>query len=270
MDDFPHVADTRVFEVKKDYDPKKLSKFLLDTIPLSWRELLDLYQHEIRDVGLVLTKLILDKGHLVCPEPWNIWRALALTPWPLVKVVILGQDPYPQADDGIPAATGCCFECRAGDPIQRSLGNIFCVLAANFPGGEGDPYPKFEHPDSGDLTSWATQGVLLLNCSLTMNAGQPNSHKDIWQFMPLRILQFLSKKRQGVVYMLWGNDAKKYEPHINKNGNLILQASHPVARGGANSFLRCKHFREANDYLVRTKQEPVDWTLKPGARFFPE
>ena len=259
--EIPSANEIGLIQPSKDYDPRKLSELLLATVPLGWRELLDLYQPEIRDVGIVLSKLIINQKHKVCPQPWNIWRALRLTPWPQVKVVILGQDPYPQCENGKPAATGCCFECRPGEPIQRSLEHIFCVLAANFKGEPGDTCGRFKFPDTGDLSKWATQGVLLLNCSLTMNAGEPNSHKDIWGFFPLRVLQFLAKMRKNVVYMLWGRDAKKYEQYINKNGNLLLEASHPVARGSNNTFLTCTHFRDANEYLVKHNQTPIDWVL---------
>lgn len=260
LEGIPAVEDVRLFDIAT-YDPKNISQLLLDTIPLGWRELLDLYRDEIRDVGIVLSKLATMQGHRICPQPWNIWRALTLTPWPTVKVVILGQDPYPQWQDGTPAATGCAFECRPGDTIQRSAHNIFCVLAGNFKGDPGDTCGQFRFPDTGDLTKWATQGVLLLNCALTMNAGEPNSHKEIWRFLPLRILQFLGKMRHNVVYMLWGRDAKKYEPFVQRNNNLVLEASHPVAHGSNNTFLSCKHFREANDYLVKTNQTPIDWVL---------
>ena len=176
-----------------------------------------------------------------------------MTPWSQVKVVIIGQDPYFQVEKGVPSATGCSFECRPGDPIRQSLKNILLVLAKTIPG--------FKFPDSGDLTKWATQGVLMANACPTVEAGKPGSHKIIWKFFMLRVLQFLSKKRKNVVYMLWGRDAQSYRTAITTSTNFILEASHPVAQGKSNDFLTCDHFNQCNRHLEATEQSPIDWTL---------
>lgn len=246
-------VETKLFNVQ-DFKLEELPEFLPNLIPLGWIELLRDYETEISDAGKTLCRLVKNERQLICPRPHDIFKALTLTPWWEVKVVIIGQDPYYQADDGIPSATGCCFECRPGDPIRQSLKNIFTVLKKTIDG--------FEIPDSGDLSKWASQGVLLLNASLTTNANVANAHKSIWKFFPLRILQFLSKKRKNVVYMLWGRDAQAHRDAISTSTNLILTSSHPVAQGAANDFLRCDHFNDCNRHLVATGQTPIDWRLK--------
>lgn len=252
-----HEMDTpkiksELFQPSKDFDINKFDEQILTLMPLSWRTLFDNYENELRDVAMVLKELA-KKGEVICPQPWNIFRSISLTPWYDVKIVIVGQDPYYQVENGIPAATGCCFECRKGDMVRRSLENIFIVLAKTVKG--------FQLPEHGELTKWATQGVLLMNATLTTRKDVPNAHEKIWQFFPMRLLQHLSKVRKNVVYMLWGNNAKSYGKYIQKSTNLILEASHPVAQGKANTFLSCNHFNEANKYLVENGQTPIDWTL---------
>ncbi len=249
----PPVKDIIFFNISTDYDNQKLSEFLVQHIPLGWRELLDLYKLELQDVGTVLSKLIRTNKHVIAPSPWNIFRSLSLTPWVMTKVVIIGQDPYYQIENGIPSATGCCFECREGDPIRRSLANIFTVLGRTVKG--------FTIPESGDLTRWAEQGVLLLNGAMTTRVGEVGAHKDIWKFFPIRVLQFLAKMKTNVVYMLWGRDAQNFLPYIYKNSNLVLEASHPVAHGNHNTFFKCNHFNEANEYLIAKGQSSINWVL---------
>jgi uracil-DNA glycosylase len=244
--------ETKIFRPSVDFDIKKFDEQILTLMPLSWRNLFDNYERELRDVATVIKSLV-EKGETICPQPWSIFRSLSLTPWYDVKVVIVGQDPYYQVESGIPVATGCCFECRKGDIIRRSLENIFLVMKKTVKG--------FELPADGDLSKWAVQGVLLLNATLTTRENEANAHEKIWQFFPMRLLQYLSKVKKNVVYMLWGNNAKAYGKFIQKNTNLLLESSHPVAQGKANTFIHCNHFNETNDYLVKTGQSPIDWTL---------
>jgi uracil-DNA glycosylase len=248
--DFPK---SKLFRTDTEYSPINLPKLMVAMIPLGWRELFNNYERELSTVGVVLKRKIMDEKRIVCPSPVNVYRSLILTPWWNVKVVIIGQDPYYQVEDGVPSATGCCFECREGDPIRQSLRNIFTVLTKTVKG--------FTMPKSGDLTKWAVQGVLLLNASLTTEKGKPNEHKDIWPFFALRILQFLSIKKSNVVYMLWGRDAQCHKNAIAAGKNFILMASHPVAYTNSNTFLNCDHFNEANQCLTSSGQTPIDWRL---------
>lgn len=252
MNNVEKRVTTELFQPSKDFDIKKFDEQILKLMPLSWRELFDNYQNELKDVANVLKDLAA-QGQVICPQPCFIFKSLSLTPWFDVKVVMIGQDPYYQVENGIPAATGCCFECRKGDVVRKSLENIFLVMKKTIPG--------FKMPENGDLTKWAVQGVLLLNATLTTRENVPNAHEKIWQFFPMRLLQYLSKKKKNVVYMLWGKNAKAYEKYIQKNTNMILEASHPVAQGKSNTFLHCNHFNEANEFLVKTGQSPIDWSL---------
>lgn len=247
----PFVKDLRIIKID-EIDTRNLDQLWTQIIPVGWGELFYLYEREISDAGKVISNLIHIEGHRLCPQPWNIFRSFTMCPWYNVKVVIIGQDPYYQINNE-PVATGCCFETRVGAPMNRSLENIMLVLHKTI--------PDFKIPKNGDLRKWAMQGVLLLNASLTTTEGQANAHKDIWKFMPIRVLQFLGKMRKNTVYMLWGSEAKKHASSINKACNLILQANHPVARSAQNSFLKCNHFNEANEYLVEHGKTPIDWKL---------
>lgn len=249
-----YVDKNITFEIES-YDPSnpQLDQLFVDLIPVAWNEVLYGCINEIRDAGRVLNRLILKENHDIVPHPWNVFRALALCPPDHVKVVIIGQDPYYIKSCGRPSATGCCFETAAGCKVERSLGNIFSVLSRTI--------PDFELPRSGELTKWAEQGVLLLNAALTTNAGEANKHAAIWEFLTKRVLEYLSKTKKGVVYMLWGAFARNLAEKIDKRENLILEASHPVARANNNTFLKCDHFNEANRYLTANGIDVIDWRL---------
>ena len=237
----------------EDFKVYELDKLFMSVIPIQWQELFSLLYEEIETAGQVLGRLVQKEGHELCPYPWNIFRCFTLTPWVEVKVVIIGQDPYYLAQGSVPSATGCCFECASGMPIRQSLQTIFNRLESTVEG--------FEFPDSGDLTKWACQGVLLLNASLTTTVGKANAHAAIWKFMTVRVMQFLAEKKKNVVYMLWGRFAQSLKSFINDSDNLILEASHPAARGKHNTFRKCDHFNEANLYLEQKGRKPIDWKL---------
>jgi uracil-DNA glycosylase len=250
--EYPVPTSTKLYNVDQ-YTTQDLPTLFPRLVPLGWIELFSDYTRELEDAGAVLKRLIERDKIVVCPKPYDIFRAFSLTPWWEVKVVIIGQDPYYQAENDIPSATGSSFECRAGDPIRQSLKNIFLVLGKTIPG--------FKFPDSGDLSKWSSQGVLMANACPTTQAGVPGAHKAIWKFFMLRVLQFLSKKRKNVVYMLWGRDAQSYRTAISTSTNFILEASHPVAQGKHNDFLTCDHFNQCNKHLETTAQTPIDWRL---------
>jgi uracil-DNA glycosylase len=242
---------TILFDVIEHRDD--IEGLLLKLVPVSWRKLLDFHTAELKDVANVLKRLKECDNHIICPSLHNIFRALYLCPWVTTKVVIIGQDPYYQIENGEPAATGCCFECRKGNKIQRSLNNIISVLSNTIEG--------YTIPNSGDLTKWAEQDVLLLNTSLTTQMNVANAHAGIWEFFPVRVLEFLSEMTEDVVYMLWGRQAEKYEKYIRNDKNYILKASHPVSRGKYNTFLKCDHFNKANKYLENRGRKGINWQL---------
>ena len=161
--------------------PEMYPELFVHLIPAGWAELLMNYKEELQTVGDVLKNKVLRDKQFLTPHPWNIFRAFQMTPWWNTKVIIIGQDPYETVEGSEPSATGCCFECSEGMPIRHSLMVLFWRLCATVEG--------FKMPDSGDLSKWAYQGVLLMNAALTTNAKEPGAHLAIWEFFPKRVLQ---------------------------------------------------------------------------------
>ena len=163
------------------------------------------------------------------------------------KVVIIGQDPY----HGHGQAQGLSFSVPSAFPLPPSLRNIYKELYDDL---------KVIRCD-GDLSSWANQGVLLLNSVLTVRSGEPNSHaKQGWEEFTQNVIRNLSEQKQNVVFVLWGAHAQKLAKHIDSSKHLIIQASHPsplsANRGG---FFRTKPFSQINQYLLASGQEGIDW-----------
>lgn len=184
----------------------------------------------------------------VYPPPKDIFRAFDLCPFEKVKVVILGQDPY----HGVRQANGLAFAVEEGILVPPSLQNVFKEIASDF----GKPLVH----TSGDLTRWATQGVLLLNATLTVRAHQAGSHQAHgWEQFTDAAIRALSSERKHLVFMLWGNYAKQKGAHIDRSKHLVLEAPHPSPFSAANGFFGCKHFSKANTYLVEHGKTPTDW-----------
>ena len=184
----------------------------------------------------------------VYPPANLIFNAFNLTPFDKVKVVILGQDPY----HGPNQAMGLSFSVPKGIKIPPSLINIFKEFQDDL---------GIKEPNSGDLTNWAKQGVLLLNASLSVTANQPNSHSNFgWQIFSDAVIRILSEQKSNLVFMLWGNYAKSKANLIDCEKHLVLQAAHPspLARG---AFFGCKHFSKCNDYLKFNQISPINWDL---------
>ena len=162
-------------------------------------------------------------------------------------MVILGQDPY----HGPAQAHGLCFSVNHGIDIPPSLRNIYKELAAD---------TGFQIPNHGNLTSWAKQGVLLLNATLTVRAGQAGSHQNKgWEKFTDRVMQILNEKRKDLVCMLWGNFARNKKSLLSKH--FLLEAPHPSPLSAHQGFFGCKHFSKANAYLVEKGMTPVDWQI---------
>lgn len=213
----------------------------------SWKELLqdqfDLpyfqdLTHKVRD---------LYSSGLVYPPPKLIFNALDSVPVDKVKVVILGQDPY----HGPNQAMGLSFSVPVGQTLPPSLANI---------------YKEIEHDTGiksttfGDLTPWAHQGVLLLNSSLTVSAGLPLSHSKLgWHIFTDTIIERLATNRRNVIFMLWGNFARKKLQFINEENHLVLQSAHPSPLSAHHGFFGCQHFSKTNQYLVAHSMSPIVW-----------
>jgi uracil-DNA glycosylase len=161
----------------------------------------------------------------------------------------VGQDPY----HGAGQANGLCFSVAKGIRQPPSLVNIFKELNDDL---------GIAIPQHGDLTSWADQGVLLLNASLTVEANKPNSHSKIgWEIFTDAVIRKVSDQKEHVVFMLWGKFAQTKLPLINSSKHCILTAAHPSPYSASAGFFGCRHFSKANAYLERNGIAPVDWQI---------
>jgi uracil-DNA glycosylase len=187
------------------------------------------------------------KDTAVYPPPKLIFNAFDLCPFDKVKVVILGQDPY----HGKGQAMGLCFSVPDGVRLPPSLQNVYKELRDDL----GVPIHE-----TGDLTHWAEQGVLLLNATLTVRAAQPGSHqKKGWEQFTDAAIKKLSDEREHLVFMLWGNYAKAKKELIDTNKHLVLEAAHPSPYSAHSGFFGCKHFSKANEYLREWGIDVVEW-----------
>lgn len=183
----------------------------------------------------------------IFPDMYNIFNALKLTALKDIKVVILGQDPYHEQGQ----AMGLSFSVPKGIKIPPSLVNIFKEIKSEY---------GYEL-NTGDLTGWAKQGVLLLNAVLTVREGFANSHKDKgWEFFTDAIVKKVSKLTSGVVFILWGANARKKASLIDKSKHLILESAHPSPLSAYNGFFGCGHFKKANEYLEKQHKQQIDWS----------
>ncbi len=187
---------------------------------------------------------------VVYPPAQDIFNALHLTPLSKVKAVILGQDPY----HGDHQAHGLCFSVQPGTQIPPSLVNIYKELHDDL---------GCRIPDNGCLTSWAEQGVLLLNTVLTVRAHQANSHRNHgWEQFTDAILQAVNAQDRPIVYMLWGTPAQSKAPVLTNPGHLILRAPHPSPLSAYRGFFGCRHFSQCNQFLRDHGVDPIDWQIR--------
>ena len=183
----------------------------------------------------------------VFPAGRNIFRAFDKCPFDKLKVVIIGQDPY----HGEGQANGLCFSVNEGTPFPPSLKNIFKEVCDDI----GTPIPT-----SGELDCWAEQGVLLLNAVLTVRAHNAASHAGRgWEIFTDAVVKAIAERKQGIVYMLWGSYAQRKGAIANPKQNLILHAVHPSPLSAYRGFFGCKHFSQANNYLISLGKEPIKW-----------
>lgn len=183
----------------------------------------------------------------IYPRGGNIFRAFDKCPLDKLKVVIIGQDPY----HGPGQAHGLCFSVDEGVPHPPSLQNIFKEVASDI----GTPIPS-----SGNLDRWAEQGVLLLNSVLTVREHEAASHAGKgWEQFTDAVVRKIAQEKQGVVYLLWGSYAQRKGAMVDPQTNCILKAVHPSPLSAYRGFLGCKHFSQANDYLISTGQTPINW-----------
>ena len=185
---------------------------------------------------------------IVYPPGKYIFEAFNRTPFDKVKVVILGQDPYHEPNQ----AHGLCFSVRKGVRLPPSLVNIYKELEDEFG-------TKFLDRD-GDLSHWADQGVLLLNATLTVAAGNAGSHQGHgWEMFTDAVVSKLAEQRENLVFMLWGSYARRKGAVINRKRHLVLECAHPSPLSVYRGFFGCGHFKKANEYLASNDLSVIDW-----------
>lgn len=190
-----------------------------------------------------------EAGKAIYPKEENVFQALKLTPLEEVRVVILGQDPY----HGENQAQGLAFSVPDDQKLPPSLRNIFKELSDDL----GIPSPK-----KGDLTSWAKQGVLLLNTVLTVEAGKAGSHHNRgWEAFTDEVLKAVNRERNNVVFILWGSPAQKKASLIDESRNLILRSAHPSPLSSYRGFFGSKPFSKTNEYLRSHGLREIRWDL---------
>jgi len=194
------------------------------------------------------------KNVKIFPSRENVFAAMRQTSLEDTKVVIIGQDPYFNEHPGKgPEAHGLCFSVRKGIPVPPSLRNILKEVNQSL--YDGKPVSQ-----DSDLTRWATQGVLLINASLTVIAKRPNSHATIgWHEITDSIIETISLKKESVVFMLWGAFAQKKTSLIDQKKHLILATSHPSPLSAHRGFLGSGVFVKCNNFLKKTDQLPINW-----------
>ena len=185
----------------------------------------------------------------VYPNMEDIFNALKLTSFKDTKVVIIGQDPY----HGFGQAHGLCFSVKKGVVPPPSLKNIYKELHSDI---------GFQIPNHGELTSWAKQGVLLLNNVLTVREGLPNSHKGKgWEIFTDRVIGELNKKETPVVFLLWGANAQKKAEIITNPKHYKLMTVHPSPLSASRGFFGCRHFSKTNEILQKNRINPINWEI---------
>lgn len=187
------------------------------------------------------------RTNTIYPPGKLIFNAFDQCPFEKVKVVILGQDPY----HGPGQAHGLCFSVNDGIAFPPSLRNIFKELNAD----TGTPIPS-----SGNLSHWAQQGVLLLNATLTVRANQAGSHqKKGWETFTDSVIQLISREKEQIIFLLWGNYAISKSKFIDQNKHLVLTSVHPSPLSASRGFFGNKHFSKTNDYLIAKGTDPIRW-----------
>lgn len=187
---------------------------------------------------------------VIYPDKYDIFNALHFTPYKDVKVVILGQDPY----HGAGQAHGLSFSVNPNIKIPPSLLNIYKELNSDL---------GCYIPNNGYLKKWSDQGVLLLNTSLTVRAGEANSHQKIgWEIFTDKIISLINEKEDPVVFLLWGNNAIKKKNLITNKKHLILTSVHPSPLSASRGFFGSRPFSKINNFLISVNKKPIDWQIE--------
>ena len=247
-----HICET---SIDQSWSIKKITD---ERPPRTWEKVFKESEYEFIDISKTLENEENSYG-MYFPLKKNIFAAFELTPLKLVKVVIVGQDPYPQSiiddnNNAVPRAQGLSFSVSKDDVIPSSLQNIYTELK--------NTYKGFVVPDHGDLTGWAKQGVLLLNTCLTVRHNKPGSHNEIWLGFIKRVCKAIAACNPTCIYVLWGQDAQKIKDMIGEK-SIPLDAAHPSGRSANKGFFGCDHFNKVNDLLVKQGHNAINWHINP-------
>ena len=219
-------------------------------IPLSWSNVINEEFHKDYFIHLneTVTKFYAAETKRVFPPEELIFRAFDLCSFEKLKVVILGQDPYPTFGN----ANGLSFSVADSvKGLPKSLKNIFLEVQDDL---------KIDFPKNGNLERWANQGVLLLNSILTVDEGSPNSHKDIgWEQFTDAVIHKISTEKSNIVFLLWGTKAIAKKEMINCKKHLVLTAPHPSPLSAYRGFFGCKHFSQTNQYFRKLGITEINW-----------
>jgi len=221
---------------------------ILETIKSDWKKLLKDEANKEYFKKLETFLEIEYSNNEVFPPKEDIFNALNLTSFKDTKVVIIGQDPY----HGEGQAHGLCFSVLKGNKVPPSLKNIYKEIYSDL---------GIEAPNHGELTKWAHEGVLLLNTVLTVEKSSPGSHrKKGWEELTNKIILELNEKKENLVFILWGNDAKKKKELLDSKKHLVLESAHPSPFSVRN-FQGNKHFSKVNQYLEKNGIKKINWNL---------
>jgi uracil-DNA glycosylase len=191
-----------------------------------------------------------NRGKVIYPAEVDVFNAFDMTPLERVRVVLIGQDPY----HGPNQAHGLCFSVKRGIKPPPSLANMYKELATDIPG--------FQIPAHGDLSAWASQGILMLNTVLTVEQGKAHSHaKAGWEVFTTAVLQRLNLQTQPIIFVLWGSHAINKGKVISAPQHQVLTGPHPSPLSAYRGFFGCGHFSKVNQLLAQQGQAPIEWQV---------
>ena len=236
------------FVNSKCYNNKKPIKRIMYKISKEWDEFL---QEEFSSPTYLKLREFLKQeysSYTIYPSMYDIFNSMKKTCLDKVKVVIIGQDPYHEEGQ----AMGLSFSVPKGQKIPPSLVNIYKEIQSE---------TGLTMPPHGELTGWAEQGVLLLNAVLTVREHLANSHKNKgWEEFTDGVIKKLSSNKKGIVFMLWGANARSKKCLIDQTKHLVLESAHPSPLSAYNGFFGNGHFNKANEYLKSIGSKPIDWS----------
>jgi uracil-DNA glycosylase len=216
-------------------------------IKTDWKTILkkELKKDYFKELSQFIEKETKD-GKEIYPPQKEIFNAFNYTSFENTRVVIIGQDPY----HGEGQAHGICFSVKKGNKVPPSLKNMYKELNQDI---------VFDTPEHGCLENWATQGVLMINSVLTVEKSLPASHrKKGWETFTSKVIELLNTEKNNLVFILWGNDAKKKGLEIDRKKHLVLESAHP-SPFSVTKFYGCKHFSKTNKYLKKNNLKQINW-----------